>query len=292
MRRFLISSILTATLAVLAALPAANAQSFSSFILSGRADRLAMGDIAFGTPDLAVHQVDVALSFGKWAPQQFNYSALQAGGFLALSERFGVRLDYRNNLFPEFVQIDQNGNEKGTFKPGEQRILAGVSLRLTDNMYIDVNGKYLSADLAGNKASAFAGDIAFSYVKDGMTLGVKAADLGTKYSFGSAASSLPMRVMAGGSYRLSPAEKHAITLGADLGYILPQEYKAFTAAVGAEYAFNQLVFARAGYHFSSAVAPRFASFGLGLNIKGIGLDAAYLLGQASNVWTLSLRVAL
>ena len=267
MRRFLISSILTATLAVLAALPAANAQSFSSFILSGRADRLAMGDIAFGTPDLAVHQVDVALSFGKWAPQQFNYSALQAGGFLALGERFGVRLDYRNNLFPEFVQIDQNGNEKGTFKPGEH-------------------------DMAGNKASAFAGDIAFSYVKDGMTLGVKAADLGTKYSFGSAASSLPMRVMAGGSYRLSPAEKHAITLGADLGYILPQEYKAFTAAVGAEYAFNQLVFARAGYHFSSAVAPRFASFGLGLNIKGIGLDAAYLLGQAANVWTLSLRVAL
>ena len=277
MRRFLISCILTAAVA---ATSVASAQSFSSFILSGRADRMAMGDIAFGTPDLAAHQVDVALSFGKWAPQQFN------------CERFGVRLDYRNNLFPEFVQIDQNGNEKGTFKPGEQRILAGVSLRLADNMYIDVNGKYLSADMAGNKASAFAGDIAFSYVKDGMTLGVKAADLGTKYSFSSAASSLPMRVMAGGSYRLSPAEKHAITLGADLGYILPQEYKAFTAAVGAEYAFNQLVFARAGYHFSSAVAPRFASFGLGLIIKGIGLDAAYLLGQASNAWTLSLRVAL
>lgn len=289
MRRFLISCILTAAVA---ASSVANAQSFSSFILSGRADRLAMGDIAFGTPDLAAHQVDVALSFGKWAPQQLNYSALQAGGFLALGERFGVRLDYRNNLFPEFVQIDQNGNEKGTFKPVEQRILAGVSLRLTDNIFIDVNGKYMMADLAESKASAFAGDIAFSYAKDGMTLGVKAADLGTKYSFVKTASSLPMRVMAGGSYCLSPADRHTLTLGADLGYILPQEYKAFTAAVGAEYAFNQLVFARAGYHFSSAVAPRFASFGLGLNIKGIGLDAAYLLGQASNAWTLSLRVAL
>lgn len=289
MRRFLISCILTAAVA---ASSVANAQSFSSFILSGRADRMAMGDIAFGTPDLAAHQVDVALSFGKWAPQQLNYSALQAGGFLALGERFGVRLDYRNNLFPEFVQIDQNGNEKGTSKPVEQRILAGVSLRLTDNIFIDVNGKYMMADLAESKASAFAGDIAFSYAKDGMTLGVKAADLGTKYSFVKTASSLPMRVMAGGSYCLSPADRHTLTLGADLGYILPQEYKAFTAAVGAEYAFNQLVFARAGYHFSSAVAPRFASFGLGLNIKGIGLDAAYLLGQASNAWTLSLRVAL
>ena len=114
----------------------------------------------------------------------------------------------------------------------------------------------------------------------------------TKYSFGSPAYALPMRVVAGGSYRLAPAEKHAFTLGADLGYILPQEYKAFTAAVGAEYAFSEMVFARAGYHFSSAVAPRYAAFGLGFSFKGIGLDAAYLLGQAANAWTLTLKVCL
>ena len=294
MRRHLISSILTVILA-LSSLTSLQAQSFSSFILSGRADNLAMGDISFRTPDLAAHKVDVALSFGKWAPQQFNYAALQAGGFLALGERFGIRLDYRNNLFPEFVQFDANGNEKGTAKPGEQRILAGVSLKLADNLYIDVNGKYLMADMAGSKASAFAGDVAFNYVKDGMTLGVKAADLGSKYRFseiGGTAYSLPMRVVAGGSYCLTPSEKHAVTLGADLGYILPQEYKAFTAAVGAEYAFNQLVFARAGYHFSSAIAPRFASFGLGFAFKGIGLDAAYLLGSSGNAWTVGLHVTL
>ena len=147
------------------------------------------------------------------------------------------------------------------------------------------------ADLAESKASAFAGDVAVNYAKDDLTLGIKAADLGTKYSFGATAYSLPMRVLAGGSYRLAPAGKHALTLGADLGYILPQEYRAFTAAVGAEYAFNQLVFARAGYHYSSAVAPAFASFGLGFAFKGIGLDAAYLLGRTS-AWTLSLKVAL
>ena len=292
MRRNPISCILLTVVLALAAIPTVQAQSFSSFILSGKASVLAMGDIAFRTPDLALHKVRADVSFGKWAPQQFNYSALQAGAFMALNEGFGLRLDYRNNLFPEFTQIDENGNEKGTFKPGEQRIMAGVSLRVADNIFIDVNGKYLTTELAGQKASAFAGDVSVNYMKDGLTVGVKGADIGSKYTFGSTAYSLPMRVMAGGSYRIAPGDKHAVTLGADLGYILPQEYKAFTAAVGAEYAFNQLVFARAGYHFSSAVAPRFASFGLGLNIKGIGLDAAYLLGQASNAWTLSLRVAL
>ena len=73
-----------------------------------------------------------------------------------------------------------------------------------------------------------------------------------------------MRLLAGGSYNLDLAENQGLLIGADLGYILPQEYKAFTAAIGAEYNFNKMVFARTGYHFSSAVAPRFASFGLGL----------------------------
>ena len=292
MRSKLISRILLTSLIALAAIPAVQAQSFNSFILSGKASDLAMGDLSFRTPDLAAHKVDVALSFGKWAPKQLNYSALQAGGFLALNDRFGIRLDYRNNIFSEFMQIDENGNEKGTVKPGEQRIMAGVSLRIADNIFIDVNGKYLSTDIAGNKASAFAGDVAFNYMKDGLTLGIKGADLGTKYTFGSTPYSLPMRVMAGGSYAIAPGGKHAVTFGADLGYILPQEYKAFTAAIGTEYAFNQMIFARAGYHFSSAVAPRFASFGLGFAFKGIGLDAAYLLGQAANAWTVGLHVAL
>lgn len=292
MRNKLISCILASVLAALYLTTAASAQSFSAFILSGKASDLAMGDLSFRTPDLAMHSIAADVSFGKWEPQQLNYSALQAGGFMALNDRFGFRLDYRNNMFPAITQIDENGNEKGTFKPGEQRILAGISFRLGENLFFDVNGKYLMADLAGKKASAFAGDVAFNYVKDGLTLGVKGADLGTKYIFGPASYSLPMRVVAGGSYRLAPAGKHSLTLGADLGYILPQEYKAFTAAAGVEYAFNQLVFARAGYHFSSAVAPRFASFGLGLNFKGIGLDAAYLLGQTANAWTVTLKYRL
>ena len=292
MRNKRISCILATVLTAMVLTTAASAQSFSSFILSGRASEEAMGDISFRMPDLAAHKVDASVSFGKWMPQLFNYSALQAGAFLALNERFGLRVDYRGNLFPAFAQVDENGNEKGSFKPFEQRIGAGVSLRIADNLFIDVTGKYLSAEMAGGKASAFAGDVAFNYVKDGLTLGIKGADMGTKYSFGTTAYALPMRVLAGVSYCLAPADKHALTLGADLGYILPQEYKAFTAAVGAEYAFNQMVFARAGYHFSSAVAPRYAAFGLGFRFRGIGLDAAYLLGQAANAWTLTLKVCL
>ena len=150
----------------------------------------------------------------------------------------------------------------------------------------------MSSDIVGNKASAFAGDVAFNYVKDGLTVGLKGADIGMKYKFGDTPYALPMRVMAGGSYRIAPGEKHAVTLAADLGYILPKEYGAFTAALGTEYTFNQMIYARAGYHFSSAVAPRFASFGLGFAFKGIGLDAAYLLGPSGNAWTAGLHFTL
>lgn len=292
MRRNILSRILLTCLVALMTLMTAKAQSFSSFILSGKAPTLAMGDVSFLAPELTVNKVDAAVSYGQWKPGSMAYSALQAGGFLALKDSFGIRLDYRNNSFAAFDLVDENGNVKGSVKPGEQRILVGAAFRVADVIVIDVNGKYFSADLAGNKASAFAGDVAVNYVKDGLTLGLKGADIGTKYNFGSTAYSLPMRVLAGGSYHIAPGEQHAVTLAADLGYILPKEYGAFTAALGTEYAFNQMIFARAGYHFSSAVAPSFASFGLGFAFKGIGLDAAYLLGSSGNAWTATLKVAL
>ena len=292
MRRKNLSCALLTALLAFTTVSSVHAQSFSSFILSGKAGDLATGDISFQVPELAAHRVHAGVSYGNWMPGGLRYSALQAGGFLAMNDHFGIRLDYRNNIFSAFDQIDENGNVKGTVKPNEQRILAGISVRLAETFFIDVDGKYLMSDLGGNKASAFAGDIGFSYHKEALTIGLKTADIGSKYQYGSTAYSLPMRVLAGGSYRLAPAEKHALTLGADLGYILPQEYKAFTAAAGLEYAFNDMVFARAGYHFSSAVAPRFASFGLGFAFKGVGLDAAYLLGPAGNAWTVGLHVTL
>lgn len=292
MKRKRIAHILLAGLITLAAFPAVHAQSFSSFILSGKASDLATGDLAFRTPDLAQSKMRAEISFGKWMPRQLDYSAFQAGTFLALGTHFGIRLDYRNNLFEAFEVINKNGNVKGSVRPSEQRILAGISLRLADNLLIDVNGKYLMADLDDNKATAFAGDVAVSYVKDRLTIGLKGADIGSKYDFGASGYSLPMRVLAGASYCLAPDEKQTVTLGADLGYILPQDYQAFTASVGGEYAFRQLFFARAGYHFSSAVAPRFAAFGLGVAFKGIGLDAACLIGRGTYAWTISLKVNL
>lgn len=289
-RRTITCSLLTALLVLVTF--SASAQSFSSFILSGKSGELAAGDLSFRTPELAAHNILADVSFGSWTPGSLSYFTLQAGGFLPVSDKLGFRLDYRNNLFSSFDRVDENGNVKGSVKPGEQRILAGVSIHLAEFYYIDVNAKYLSTTLDESKASAFAGDIGASYHKDALTVGLKLADLGTKYEFGSTAYSLPMRILAGGSYRIDPSEKHAVTVGADLGYILPQEYKAFTAAAGVEYTFSQMVMARAGYHFSSAVAPRFASFGLGFALKDISLDAAYLLGPGGNAWTVGVHAAL
>ena len=289
-RKTITRTLLTALLAFVTF--SASAQSFSSFILSGKAGELAAGDLSFRTPELAAHSIQADVSFGSWTPGSLSYFVLQAGGFLPVNDRIGVRVDYRNNLFSAFDRVDENGNVKGTVKPGEQRILAGVSLHLAEFYYIDVNAKYLSTTLDESKATAFAGDIGASYHKDALTVGLKLADLGTKYDFGSTAYSLPMRLLAGGSYRIAPAEKHAVMVGADLGYILPQGYKAFTAAAGVEYTFNRMVMARAGYHYSSAAAPQFASFGLGFALKGISLDAAYLLGSGGNAWTVGVHAAL
>ena len=292
MRKRIYTLTLTATVIALLSVPASRAQSFSSFILSGRADVLATGDLSFLTPDLDAGRISAGVSYGKWMPATLDYSAIQAGAFFAANENLGFRLDYRKNLFATINLIDFNGNEKGSFRPEEERILAGVSLRFAEKFYVDVNAKYLNTWMPDHKANCFAGDLGVSMAEGGMTIGLKLADLGTKYDLGNGAYSLPMRVLLGGSYAIVPAEKHTLTLGADLGYILPKEYNALMAAAGLQYAFDNMVFARAGYRYGGSGAPSFASFGLGFAFKGVGLDAAYLLGQAGNAWTAGLHVTL
>ena len=270
--------------------PVSKAQFFSPFILSGKADKLASGDLSFLTPDLQAGRLEASVSYGRWLPEQLPYGSVQAGGFLALQERFGVRLEYRNNAFTAFDAFDAQGNVAGTVKPSEQRILAGIALRLQENVFFDVNGKYLTSFVGpDSRTEAFAGDVSVSYSKEGLTLGVKGADLGSKYTMDRHSWALPMRVLAGGSYRRDIADKHSVTAGADIGYILPKEYGAFTAAAGAQYTYDGMFFARAGGHYSSAVAPRFVALGAGIAYQGIAIDAAYLFGPVCNAWTLSLR---
>ena len=79
MRRNILSRILLTCLVALMTLMTAKAQSFSSFILSGKAPTLAMGDVSFLAPELTVNKVDAAVSYGQWKPGSMAYSALQAG---------------------------------------------------------------------------------------------------------------------------------------------------------------------------------------------------------------------
>ena len=289
--------LLAAVLMILSATPTAKAQTFNPFILSGRADRLAVGDLSFLTPELKERRVEAAVSYGRWLPDDLSYGALQAGVFFAANERFGLRMDFRDNRFAAFDAIDGQGNVSGTIQPSEQRLLAGISVLAAEALYLDINAKYLSASMGSSArdetARAFAGDIAVRYAKDGLTLGLKGADLGSSYRFGSnGASPLPACILAGGSYCLTIADKHAVTAGADLGYILPKAYGAFTAAVGAAYAFDRMLYARAGFQYSSAVAPRYAAFGAGSLVKGVGIDAAWIIGPAADAWTVGLKFAL
>lgn len=284
--------IIAACLALLTVSTIARSQSFSTFQLSGRADRLAMGDLSFLRPELGTQRVEAEVNYGRWLPGIMTCSMLQAGAFVSTGDNFGIRLDYRNNFFPEFSGFDDDGNPYDSGKTSEQRILAGVSFAVGEGLQFDLNGKYLIGVLAGEKGFAVAGDLAFRYSRGAWTFGIKGSDIGSKYSFGESAWSLPARVEAGGSYGLVFAERHGLTLGADAGYIFPQGYRAFTAAAGAEYSFNRMIFARAGYRYATSVAPRFASFGLGLTLKGFSLDATLLLLPTGHAWTAGLRFSL
>ena len=53
------------------------------------------------------------------------------------------------------------------------------------------------------------------------------------------------------------------------------------AALGAQYGWNDMVFARAGFHLGTGKAPlpTYASVGLGVKFVGVHLDVSYLLAS-------------
>ena len=64
----------------------------------------------------------------------------------------------------------------------------------------------------------------------------------------------------------------------------PSQPMLVKAGAGCEYSFNEMVFARVGYHYGDAVnvVPSYASFGLGLKFFGVTLDAAYLVADSTS----------
>lgn len=206
----------------------------------------------------------------------------------SLSSRFGIHglnIGYRS-LGGYKIPIDDDK----TVKPVDYTIDLAYSIRLFDHFSASVGASFISS-----KVFKTANTVAFNasaYYRNNVNLlagadyvvGVNVANLGPnlKYGHGYKATQLPAMFGGGGEFGVNVNESNRVSMSlAAQYYCYPEDSKLFTGNVGAEYAFKQTVFLRAGYNYAEHDYSR-ATFGIGGKYRGARIDLAYLKGLGGN----------
>ena len=228
---------------------------------------------------------DVQLSYQRWAPSvaKANHMNLLSG--IRIGKRFGVGLTMGYQMGEEFAMGD------GTFfMPSELLVGLGAGFAFTDYLSLGVKAQYARQGLTKDIAyQAFAADAFLMFDMAGFKVTAGVASMGT-----------PVKAADGTSYALPTSTKMGVGYGFNFGLSFQADtdiYFAggFAAAAGVQYAWKDMLFARAGYHYASATAPvpSYVALGLGVKFYGVHLDVSYLTASQAlgNSFTVGLGYA-
>lgn len=223
-------------------------------------------------------KMSVEAGYMRLNPTRTNY--VNAGFAYNIKGKTGVAAGISYGLDPAYDIYNESGKVQGKFSPGQIMLNAGASYRFIACLSLGINAHYMMQTLAtGVSLSAFGTDAVlmgrfsdFSVSAGAINVGtpVKGAD-GKKYNLASS-------VKIAGMFDKVLASKHGIQINIDADYYFSN---AVSTAAGAQYGWNDMIFIRAGYRYSTAgcVIPSFASVGLGGKFRGVRIDVAYLLAS-------------
>lgn len=239
------------------------------------------------------HIADFLLGYTLWQPSSAVSNVISAGGAYNVKDRFGVALGMTYGMHPGYeIFSETGGSSKGMFTPADIQFKAGLSWRFLSFLSVGANLGFASSTLAeGVSYGAFISDIfLFSEFSDfKAALGV--SGLGSSVVSASGASfSLPSALTIGLGYDKDIAQKHSVGVAVDVDYYFAGH---FTAAVGADYTYDDMVSLKAGYRYGgNSVLPSYASLGLGGKIYGVALDLAYILPGKDSPMSNTLSISL
>lgn len=251
---------------------AAFAQAVSSLLVPADTRSLAMGGVAL--PKEA-SKLDVRAFYGMWAPKSANNSLIGGDVFFRAGKRVALTVEGRTFLDKPYELASSQGQVKGTFRPSDLFVGAGVSVGFSDAFGITLKGRYIMSTIAENaKGSAFCGDLSVDYNGKIAFASLGARNIGSQISYGGASYPLPMMAALSGGVR--PVD--GLTVGAEVDYLFAG---GFMAGLGLEYTFADIVSLRGGFHYGdpAKAIPMYASLGLGVQFFGVHLDAAFLLAS-------------
>ncbi len=224
-------------------------------------------------------KMDVAVGYAAWSPSEVSTNIINAAGSYNMNDKLGITAGFVYGMNPAYDIIDAAGASKGKFRPSDMQLNAGLSYRFISCLSAGVNLGYVSSMLAEDSSyGSFIADVFLMAEFGGFKAAAGISDIGTGVTSASGSKySIPTACTLGLGYENEIATKNSFTVQVDVDYYFEG---GLAASVGAEYDFNDMVFARAGYRYGgNSILPSFASVGIGAKFAGIKIDAAYLFAN-------------
>ncbi|MCQ2146574.1 MAG: PorV/PorQ family protein [Bacteroidales bacterium] len=222
-------------------------------------------------------KLDAQASFGKWAPNGLMSSRASLGVAGRLGKVFSLSLAGVYGSNQEYDLIDDFGVNKGTFKPSDMMFGSGIGIAASSHFGIGLNFRYGIEKLYEDTSlRAIMVDASFMYHNEGLNVSAGVRSLGPKIIDQSDKPfNLPYAANLAAYYSLDIAEGNVLGIGVDGNYFLSG---GITAAAGLQYSWNDIIFARAGYHYGTSAAPlpQFLGIGLGVKYYGVSANVSYV----------------
>jgi len=234
-------------------------------------------------------------SYGKWCPDANDNTIINFGTIIKLSSKMSLSAGFKNFGYNYITTTNSLGIPEGEVSPKEMSIGIGIAYKLTTKLSMGVNVNYISSDLIYEDASAVAFDLSATYIIDDLNLGLSASNVGSKIEYGNNKYDLPSIIKAGGQYTFNLG-KNSFSTNLEGDYWLNES--TLSGGIGGEFMYKNYVAIRAGYHFADEqkTIPSYTSVGLGVILKCINLDFAYILSGSNsapdNGFNLSMGITL
>lgn len=251
---------------------------------------------------LGENKSKIGVNYLQWQPDGTNNGLISGAAYYKFN-KLAIGIGGNSFSYQEYDIYSGNGASSSSFKPSEMVLNLGISYRIISNLSIGVNAKYISSKLASDEfiedyknGMSAAFDLSVMYKLGRLNIAAMATNLGSKISYGTTSAfgsyDLPAAVKCGASYAMGVGSNSSLTGSLEAGYLLYAN--GIAAGLGAEYAFKDMVFVRAGYHVGdeNATIPSYASFGIGAKLFGFNLDAAYLLAGSGSPLKNTLSIGL
>lgn len=223
---------------------------------------------------ISTQKLDAGVSFSLWGPSTVNDKVIGASAWYR-TNKLAFGLGFKHFSMPSYMPTSANGVVSQTatpFNPREMAFSLGASYRIVPFLSIGLTARLTNSVMANDaKAMVFGVDLSVTYQKDALTAAVVLANLGNAAKYSETSYPQPITLKAGAAYRILDGLKAQAQ--ADVLFS-----GAFMAAIGAEYGWKDMLFARAGYHLGvgKAPVPSYLSLGIGAKFYGIHLDVSYL----------------